>query len=245
LRAVNDATKRAMKSIDVDGRLQRRVTAQHGEPPDNIQVTTQGALSAGTTTQGRNGHSAALHILLPFALSLAALLTSRATASAALDTAHLRIASKGTNPMDTLTTTSPTKNLIDTAAANGSFKTFGKAIEYAGLSDTLRGVGPFTIFAPTDAAFDKLPAGKLEELFKPENKKELVSLMNYHVVNGRKHVADIGKWEAAKTIGGKSAPIKLTDDKVSIDGAQVTSADIDSSNGVIHGIDKVNMPTKQ
>jgi len=146
--------------------------------------------------------------------------------------------------MDTLTT-STTKNLIDTAAANGSFKTFGKAIEYAGLSDTLRGVGPFTIFAPTDAAFDKLPSGKLEELFKPENKKELVSLLNYHVINGRKHVADIGKWEAAKTIGGQSAPVKLTDDNVRIDGALVTSADIDSSNGVIHGIDKVNMPTKQ
>ena len=147
--------------------------------------------------------------------------------------------------MDTLTKTTNSKNLIDTAAANGSFKTFGKAIEYAGLSDTLRGTGPFTIFAPTDAAFDKLPAGALEELFKPENKKELVSVLNYHVVNGRKHVADIGKWEAAKTIGGQSAPIKLTNDKVSIDGAQVTSADIDSSNGVIHGIDKVNMPTKQ
>jgi len=146
--------------------------------------------------------------------------------------------------MDTLTT-STTKNLIDTAAANGSFKTFGKAIEYAGLSDTLRGVGPFTIFAPTDAAFDKLPSGKLEELFKPENKKELVSMLNYHVINGRKHVADIGKWEAAKTIGGQSAPVKLTDNNVRIDGALVTSADIDSSNGVIHGIDKVNMPTKQ
>lgn len=147
--------------------------------------------------------------------------------------------------MDTLTNITPTKNLIDTAAANGSFKTFGKAIEYAGLSDTLRGAGPFTIFAPTDAAFDKLPSGKLEELFKPENKKELVSLLNYHVINGRKHVADIGKWEAAKTIGGQSAPVKLTDNNVRIDGALVTSADIDSSNGVIHGIDKVNMPTKQ
>ncbi|GAB3359354.1 fasciclin domain-containing protein [Lysobacter tyrosinilyticus] len=147
--------------------------------------------------------------------------------------------------MDTLVTPTNSKNLLDTAAANGSFKTFGKAIEYAGLSDTLRGTGPFTIFAPTDAAFDKLPAGALEELFKPENKQELVSMLNYHVVNGRKHVADIGKWQAAKTIGGQSAPIKLTDEKVSIDGAQVTSADIDSSNGVIHGIDKVNMPTKQ
>jgi uncharacterized surface protein with fasciclin (FAS1) repeats len=147
--------------------------------------------------------------------------------------------------MNTMTNTPSNKNLLDTAAANGSFKTFGKAIERAGMSDTLRGTGPFTIFAPTDAAFEKLPAGRLENLFKPENKEELVSLLNYHVVSGRKLVADIGKWEAAKTVNGQSAPIKLTNDKVSIDGALVTSADIGSSNGVIHGIDKVNIPTKQ
>ena len=147
--------------------------------------------------------------------------------------------------MNTMTNTPSTKNLVDTAAANGSFKTFGKAIEHAGMSDTLRGAGPFTIFAPTDAAFDKLPAGKLETLFKPENKEELVSLLNYHVISGRKLVADIGKWEAAKTVNGQSAPVKLTDNQVSIDGALVTSADIGSSNGVIHGIDKVNVPTKQ
>ena len=147
--------------------------------------------------------------------------------------------------MNTMTNTPSTKNLVDTAAANGSFKTFGKAIDRAGMSETLRGTGPFTIFAPTDAAFDKLPAGKLETLFKPENKEELVSLLNYHVVSGRKLVADIGKWDTAKTVNGQSAPIKMTDDKVSIDGALVTSADIGSSNGVIHGIDKVNVPTKQ
>lgn len=148
--------------------------------------------------------------------------------------------------MSTMTNSNTnTKNLVDTAAANGSFKTFGKAIERAGMSDTLRGVGPFTVFAPTDAAFEKLPAGKLENLFKPENKEELVSLLNYHVVSGRKTVADIGKWEAARTVNGQSAPITLANDKVSIDGAQVTSADISSSNGVIHGIDKVNIPTKQ
>ncbi len=142
-------------------------------------------------------------------------------------------------------TPSNTKNLVDTAAANGSFKTFGKALESAGLSDTLRGAGPFTIFAPTDAAFDKLPAGRLDNLLKPENKKELVSLLNYHVINGRRMVADVGKWETAKTVNGQPAPIKMTNGKVSIDGALVTSADIGSSNGVLHGIDKVNIPTKQ
>lgn len=135
-----------------------------------------------------------------------------------------------------------TRNLLDTAAANGSFKTFGKAVESAGLAETLRGTGPFTVFAPTDAAFDKLPAGKLDHLLKPENKAELVSLVNYHVLSGRKSAADIGKWESAKTVNGQSAPIKMVDDKVVIDGASVTAADIRSSNGVIHGIDKVNVP---
>jgi len=136
-----------------------------------------------------------------------------------------------------------TKNLVDTAAANGSFKTFGKAIERAGMSDILRGVGPFTIFAPTDAAFEQMPTGKLDELFKDENKEELVSLLNYHVVSGRKPIADVGKWEAAKTVNGQSAPITMIKDKVSIDGALVTSADIGSSNGILHAIDKVNIPT--
>lgn len=145
--------------------------------------------------------------------------------------------------MNTPTNTPTSSNILDTAAANGTFKTFGKAVEQAGLSETLRGPGPFTIFAPTDAAFEKLPAGKLDNLLKPENKDELVSILNYHVVSGRKSAADLGKWESAKTINGQAAPIKLVDNMVVIDGAQVTAADIDSSNGVIHGIDKVNMPT--
>ena len=146
--------------------------------------------------------------------------------------------------MNTTTNTLNTKNLVDTAAANGSFKTFGKAIERAAMSDILRGVGPFTIFAPTDAAFEKLPTGKLDSLFKDENKEELVSLLNYHIVSGRKPIADVGKWEVARTVNGQSAPISMTMDKVSIDGAMVTSADIGSSNGILHGIDKVNIPTK-
>lgn len=136
-------------------------------------------------------------------------------------------------------------NILDTAIAHGSFKTFGRAIEHAGMGDTLRGPGPFTVFAPTDAAFAKLPAGKMESLFKLENKEELVSLLNYHVVNGRKSVADLGKWELARTVNGQSAPIKMTGDKVSIDGAEISTSDIASSNGMIHGIDKVNIPTKQ
>lgn len=146
--------------------------------------------------------------------------------------------------MNTVTNIPDGKNLVDTAAAHG-FKTFGKALDRAGMTETLRGAGPFTVFAPTDAAFEKLPAGKLESLFKSENKEELVSLLNYHVVSGRKTTADVGKWEAARTVNGQSAPIALNDDQLSIDGALVTSADIGSSNGLIHGIDKVNIPTKQ
>ena len=134
------------------------------------------------------------------------------------------------------------RNLLEAAVAHGSFKTFAKAVEQAGMSETLSGPGPFTVFAPTDAAFEKLPAGKLDELLKPENKTELASIINYHVLSGRKSAADIGNWEVAKTVSGLSAPIKLMDNKVVIDGANVTAADIGSSNGVIHGIDKVNMP---
>ena len=136
------------------------------------------------------------------------------------------------------------KNLLDTAAAKGSFGTFAKAVEQAGLSETLRGVGPFTVFAPTDAAFAKLPAGKLDTLMKPENKDQLASILKYHVLSGRKRLADMGKWDAAKTVNGQAAPIKMLEGKFSIDGAHVTEADIGSSNGVIHGIDKVNIPGK-
>lgn len=135
------------------------------------------------------------------------------------------------------------KNLLDTAAADGHYETFGKAVEKAALVETLRGPGPFTIFAPTDDAFSKLPAGKLDSLFKPENKEELVALVNSHVVKGRRSAADIGKWASATMVSGQSAPVKLENGKVSIGGAGIVSADIQSSNGVIHGIDKVNLPT--
>lgn len=137
-----------------------------------------------------------------------------------------------------------TTDIVDTAAANGLFTTFGKAIELAELGETLRGAGPFTVLAPTDAAFEKLPAGRLDELFKPENKQELVSLLNYHVITGRKLAADLGKWDSARTVHGQMATIQRLEKLVSIDGAMVTAADIGASNGVLHGIDKVNVPSK-
>jgi len=136
------------------------------------------------------------------------------------------------------------RNLVDTAAANQSFSTFSKALRQAGLADTLRGAGPFTVFAPTDEAFAKLPAGKLDELMKTENKDELVSILNYHVLSGRSSAADMGKMKQAKMLDGKSAPVALEGNKVSIDGAHVTTPDIASSNGWLHGIDKVNIPTR-
>ena len=154
-------------------------------------------------------------------------------------------ASSKAKPMVDVALSGSTKNLVDTAAGNASFKIFSKAVEQAGMGETLRGEGPFTIFAPTDTAFEKLPAGRLDTLMQPENKEELVTLLNNHVIRGRKSAADIGKWQTAKTVGGQTVPVKLVGEQVSIGGANLTSLDIDSSNGLIHGIDQVNIPTKQ
>ena len=137
-----------------------------------------------------------------------------------------------------------TRNIVDTLAADDSFKTFGKFLRKAGLEDTLRGVGPFTLLAPTDAAFDRLPPGKLDSLMKPENKDELVSILNHHMLAGRSSAADMSQLTMATTLGGQSVPIVASGSKVKVDGAELTSRDIQSSNGVLHGIDKVNIPTR-
>lgn len=128
---------------------------------------------------------------------------------------------------------------------DSTFATFSRAVDQAGLNPVLEGAGPFTVFAPTDAAFEKLPAGRLDELFKPENKEELASIVNYHLINGRKSSADVGKWENARTVHGQSAPVQLSRGLLTIDGAQVTTPDVTASNGVIHGIDKVNIPAQK
>ena len=134
-------------------------------------------------------------------------------------------------------------NLLETAAGTNNFRTFGRAIEAAGLSEALAAPGPFTVFAPTDEAFAEMPEGKLESLLKPENKAELVSLLNYHVMTGRKTAAEMGRWDSARTVNGLSAAIKMTGKQMSIDGAKVTAADIDAKNGFLHGIDKVIIPS--
>ena len=136
----------------------------------------------------------------------------------------------------------PVLNLADTAASNGTFNTFLQATDKAGLKDVLSGVGPHTILAPTDAAFDKLPVGRLEELYHPDNKAELAGIINYHVIKGRRTSAELGKWSTARTAHGQEAPINRDGGKVTIDGANFTAQDMESTNGILHGIDKVNIP---
>lgn len=134
------------------------------------------------------------------------------------------------------------KDIVDTAVGAGSFKTLVAAVQAAGLVDTLKGTGPFTVFAPTDEAFAKLPAGTVESLLKPENKAKLVAILTYHVVPGKVTAADVVKLKEAKTVQGSSAKITVKGDKVMVDSANVVKTDIMTSNGVIHVIDAVIMP---
>jgi uncharacterized surface protein with fasciclin (FAS1) repeats len=134
------------------------------------------------------------------------------------------------------------KDIVDTAVAAGSFKTLGKALTAAGLVDTLKGAGPFTVFAPTDEAFAKLPAGTTESLLKPENKAKLQRILTYHVVPGRVMAADVSKLKTAKAVSGDALKITANNGAVSVDGANVVKADVAASNGVIHVIDTVLLP---
>jgi len=132
-------------------------------------------------------------------------------------------------------------DIVDTAVNAGSFKTLAAALKAAGLVDTLKGKGPFTVFAPTDEAFAKLPAGTVESLLKPENKGKLAAILTYHVVAGKVMAADVVKLESAKTVQGQTVAIDATDG-VKINDAKVVTADIDCGNGVIHVIDTVLLP---
>ena len=133
-------------------------------------------------------------------------------------------------------------DIVDTAVAAGSFKTLAAALGAAGLVDTLKGAGPFTVFAPTDDAFAKLPAGTVEELLKPENKGKLTAILTYHVVDGNVMAADVVKLKEAKTLNGMMVNVMVNGGTVMINDATVTSADIAASNGVIHVIDSVLLP---
>lgn len=134
-------------------------------------------------------------------------------------------------------------DVVDTAAANGNFGTLVAAVKAAGLVETLKGPGPFTVFAPTDAAFEKLPAGTVENLLKPENKEQLQKVLTYHVVPGKVMSGDLkGKKTSAKTVEGSTVAIDASGDAVMVEGAKVSQADVGASNGVIHVIDTVILP---
>lgn len=133
-------------------------------------------------------------------------------------------------------------DIVDTAVAAGSFKTLATALQAAGLVDTLKGKGPYTVFAPTDEAFAKLPAGTVESLLKPENKAKLQAVLTYHVVPGNVKAADVVKLTSAKTVNGQSVKIDATGGAVKVDGANVVKTDIAASNGTIHVIDSVILP---
>ena len=133
------------------------------------------------------------------------------------------------------------KDIVDTAVAAGSFETLVAAVQAAGLVETLKGEGPFTVFAPTDEAFAALPEGTVEELLKPENKDQLVSILTYHVVPGMVMSGDLSNNMMAATVQGGDVTI-MTEGGVTVDGANVVQADIEASNGVIHVIDGVILP---
>lgn len=134
------------------------------------------------------------------------------------------------------------QDIVDTAVAAGQFKTLAAALNGAGLVSTLKGSGPFTVFAPTDAAFAKLPAGTVEDLLKPENKDKLTAILTYHVVPGRVMAADVAKLKEAKTVNGKTLSVSAKGSGVMVNQANVTKTDIAASNGVIHVVDTVILP---
>lgn len=134
------------------------------------------------------------------------------------------------------------KDIVDTAVGAGSFKTLVAAVTAAGLGETLKGAGPFTVFAPTDEAFAKLPKGTVESLLKPENKAQLAKILTYHVVSGKVGSGEVVKLAEAKTLQGGSVKIQVKDGKVMVGAATVTKPDVPASNGVIHIIDTVLLP---
>jgi|SRR5271157_162920 len=133
-------------------------------------------------------------------------------------------------------------DIVDTAVAAGSFKTLAAALKAADLIDALKGEGPFTVFAPTDEAFNKLPAGTVEDLLKPGNKARLQSILKYHVVSGKVTAKQVMKMNSAQTLDGQSVNIRVNNGAVMVNDATVTKADIQCSNGVIHVIDTVLLP---
>ena len=137
------------------------------------------------------------------------------------------------------------KTIVEVAAGADDFKTLVAAVKAAGLVETLSGEGPFTVFAPTNEAFGKLPKGTVEELLKPENKKKLIAILTYHVVAGKVMAADVVKLKSATTVQGSKITIRVKDGKVKVNKANVVKTDIACKNGVIHVIDAVILPPEK
>jgi uncharacterized surface protein with fasciclin (FAS1) repeats len=134
------------------------------------------------------------------------------------------------------------KDIVDTAISAGQFKMLAAALSAADLVETLKGTGPFTVFAPTDEAFAALPQDTVANLLKPENKAQLTAILTYHVVPGKVAASDVAKLKEAQTVNGKAVAIAVNGGTVTVNDAKVTSADISASNGIIHVIDKVILP---
>jgi uncharacterized surface protein with fasciclin (FAS1) repeats len=160
----------------------------------------------------------------------------------------LAVAACGAEASNTPAQESPTSatmtklDIVDTAEGAGQFKTLIAAVRAADLEATLKGPGPFTVFAPTDDAFAKLPAGTVDDLLKPENKSKLSAILTYHVVSGRVPSSEAVKLTSAKTVNGQELMLDASNGGLKVDGANVVKADIDASNGVIHVIDAVILP---
>jgi uncharacterized surface protein with fasciclin (FAS1) repeats len=167
-------------------------------------------------------------VISRFALSLAAIFALSGTAAAQY------MASKSSDESE--------KDIVETAVAAGSFQTLVAAVKAAGLVETLQGEGPFTVFAPTDDAFAKLPEGTVESLLKPENRDKLVAILTYHVVPGRLVASDVVGSSYLKTVQGQKIKVSLKGDKAMVDDAVILKTDIETSNGVIHVIDSVILP---
>lgn len=135
-----------------------------------------------------------------------------------------------------------TQNIVETASSAGNFETLCTAVKTAELVETLQGEGPFTVFAPTDDAFAKLPSGTIEDLLKPENKEKLVSILTYHVVPGKVMASEVTQMSEAETVNGQSISVRIEGDSVMVDSAKVVETDIECSNGIIHVIDSVILP---
>ncbi len=175
--------------------------------------------------------------------------TSKETMSSVTDTTMTTMPAETTMPQESGVMVGganmvPSKNIVENAAGSADHTTLVAAVTAAGLGETLSGAGPFTVFAPTNEAFAKLPAGTVDKLLKPEMKADLKSVLTYHVVPGTLKAADLKDGQKLKTVQGKELTVSIKDGKVMIDGATVTIADVISSNGVTHVIDAVLMPKK-